>query len=191
MSSSDEADPSAQQQQPIEDGESAPKASQSALSDNIARKGKNAYYFAHAHKANGPAWDGKAEPKLLSRQSTADHGLTRRSSGAFDYYRSNITTYAFFDSGTKVKLYIDLVGIGEKCKNEDVSLDFTDTSFCLLIQNYKPDQPQCLSFGKLAAEITDAAFQIKQDRVVLTLNKAKEGKWHTIIDKGTPDHEMA
>jgi len=33
---------------------STPDPSISALGDNIARKGKNAYYYAHAHKATGP-----------------------------------------------------------------------------------------------------------------------------------------
>ena len=28
--------------------------SKSALADNITKKGKNAYYYAHAHKATGP-----------------------------------------------------------------------------------------------------------------------------------------
>jgi hypothetical protein len=63
--------------------------SKSALQDNIARKGKNAYYFAHAHKANGPVWDGKTEPKLLSRQASEQEHKT--TSAAFDYNRSNIT----------------------------------------------------------------------------------------------------
>lgn len=30
------------------------KLTQSALRDNISKKGKNAYYYAHAHKATGP-----------------------------------------------------------------------------------------------------------------------------------------
>lgn len=38
----------------------------SALDENIEKKGKNAYYYAHSLKANGPAWDGKEEPRLLA-----------------------------------------------------------------------------------------------------------------------------
>ena len=34
--------------------EVAEKLSKSALADNITKKGKNAYYYAHAHKATGP-----------------------------------------------------------------------------------------------------------------------------------------
>jgi len=37
----------------------ADKANLSALRENIARRGKNAYYYAHSHKADGPAWDGR------------------------------------------------------------------------------------------------------------------------------------
>jgi hypothetical protein len=159
----------------------------SALQENIDRKGKNSYYFAHAHKANGPAWDGKAEPKLLSRQaSQVGHRVSRNST--FEYYKSNITTYAFLDEDMKVKLYINMEGVGEKCVDEDISLDFTDTSLCLVVNNFKPE-PQCLSFGRLAAEISGATFRKKKDRIILTLTKAKEGEWHTINDKGSPDHE--
>jgi hypothetical protein len=32
----------------------AEELSKSALADNISKKGKNAYYYAHAHKADGP-----------------------------------------------------------------------------------------------------------------------------------------
>jgi hypothetical protein len=160
----------------------------SALRENIEVKGKNAYYYAHGHKATGPKWDGKVEPKLLSRQSFVEgHRVSKTSS--FEYYKSNITTYAFLDEGMKVKLYIDMEGVGEKCTGEDVQLDFTETSLSLVINNYKP-QPQCLSFGKLTADIEKATFLKKKDRIILTLTKAEEGEWHTINDKGTPDHEV-
>lgn len=34
-------------------GESAEEAAANALRDNIARKGKNAYYYCHGHNASG------------------------------------------------------------------------------------------------------------------------------------------
>ena len=179
----------------------------SALQDNIERKGKNAYYYAHGHKVNGPAWDGKAEPRLLSRQESATCSSSSSTAGhlvsaatqkkAFDYHKSNITSYAFMDDGMKVKLYISLPGVGEKCNpDNDISLDYTETSFSLIIRNYSaaPSQQQqqehCLQFGKLTAEITNATFRLKPDKVIVTLNKAREGVWHTINDKGAPDHEV-
>ena len=48
----------------IEDEEKT--SDMSALHENLKRKGKNAYYYAHSHGANGPEWDGKEEPRLLS-----------------------------------------------------------------------------------------------------------------------------
>jgi len=163
-------------------------AAKSALQDNIERKGKNAYYFAHAHKANGPQWDGKAEPKLLSRSVSSSDEIKPKTS-AFDFTKSNITSYAFSDEGKTVKLYINMEEIGEKCTDEDISLQWTPQSFCLVVRNYK-EEPQCLSFGRLTARISNATCKKKKDRLVLILTKETEGEWHTINDKGAPDHEL-
>ncbi len=160
----------------------------SALRENIERKGNHAYYFAHAHRANGPEWDGKIQPKLLSLSSRDEN--SPRSASSFEYDKSNITSYAFSDEGKTVKLYITLEGVGEKCEEDDITLDFTEKSFCLTIRNFE-EQSKCLSFGKLADRITGAYFRLKKDRVIVFLKKEKEGeKWHTIKDKGTADHEL-
>ena len=124
----------------------------SALRDNIARKGQNAYYFAHAHKANGPEWDGKEEPKLLSitallsmnnnnnggggDDTAAARASTTTSHSTFDLKKSNITSYAFSDEGATVKLYITMEGVGDKCTEDDISLDHTPTSFFFQLRNY-------------------------------------------------------
>ena len=192
--------------------ESTTNGKKSALQENLERKGKNAYYFAHAHKANGPKWDGKAEPKLLSSRSMStdeQKEQVSKHSSSFDIHKSNITSYAFCDEGSKVKLYINLENVGEKCADEDITLDYTESSFCLIIKNYNNNYEndptavtseaapttssppeQCLSFGRLTANITKASFKKKKDRVIVTLTKEKEGEWHTINDKGTPDHEL-
>lgn len=174
-----------QQQQATSDQE----LRKSALQENIERKGKNAYYFAHSHKANGPTWDGKAEPRLLSKESSSSLSQPATATSSFHYHKSNITKYAFLDDGMKVKLFLDMEGIGEKCTVDDISLEFTPQSFSLVVRNWK-EEDQCLSFGKLSADITSASFRLKPNRIVLTLQKAAEGEWHTINDKGAPDHEM-
>lgn len=158
----------------------------SALQDNIERKGKNAYYFAHAHKSTGPQWDGKPEPKLLSRQESQHTPKTP----AFDYSKSNITQYAFLNEDKCVKLYIDLEGVGEKCSDEDIVLDYTNMSMSLVVYNYKEDEPLCLSFGKLTASIDNATCKKKKDKLIVTLTKSEPGEWHTINDKGPADHEV-
>lgn len=167
------------------------QATTSALQDNLDRKGKNAYYFAHAHRADGPKWDGKPEPKLLKKESS---DLIQTSNSTFDYTKSNITTYAFLDDGPKVKLYLELKDVGEKCGDQDVVLDYTATTLSFTLQQYcndNSDQPRVLIFRKLTAPITDASFKIKAHRIILTLIKEDpDVEWHTINDKGTPDHEV-
>eukprot|EP00934_Nitzschia_sp_Nitz4_P002224 Nitzschia sp. Nitz4//scaffold54_size114964//101688//102230//NITZ4_003870-RA/size114964-processed-gene-0.194-mRNA-1//-1//CDS//3329554408//2224//frame0 len=173
-------------------GDSSSNTPRSALQDNIESKGKNAYYFAHAHKANGPKWDGKPEPKLLntSVSSGDDDTEAKKAVSSFEYHKSNITSYAFSDETKSVKLYITLEDIGEKCTPADVSLDFTPRSFCLVVNNYVEGEEKCLSFGRLTAAIKDAQFKIKKDKIILTLKKEEESEWHSINDKGTPDHEV-
>jgi hypothetical protein len=166
----------------------------SALQDNIARKGKNAYYFAHAHKATGPKWDGKAEPRLLKKHSSTLEGdnpaETVKKTPSFLYHKSNITSYAFLNEDKVVKLYLSMEEVGEKCTPEDITLDWDEQSFSLVVKNYK-EEDQCLSFGKLSGKIVDASFRLKPNKIILTLKKEKEGvEWFTINDKGTPDHEL-
>mmetsp|Transcript_29014 Transcript_29014/g.44607 ORF Transcript_29014/g.44607 Transcript_29014/m.44607 type:complete len:214 (-) Transcript_29014:80-721(-) len=165
----------------------------SALQDNIATKGKNAYYFAHAHKATGPKWDGKIEPKLLAKKSSRELDESQKRSSkqhSFQFHKSNITKYAFCDEGKSVKLYIDMEGVGEKCTDDDVQFNYTESSFDLVVQNYA-EEDQCLCFGKLTAPITKATCKKKANRLVVSLRKENEEKeWHTINDKGSPDHEI-
>ena len=190
-------------------GVSPDASSASALEDNIATKGNNSYYFAHKHKANGPKWDGKAEPKSLSKDDMEalrleDPTNLLRDSGkvsSFAYHKSNITSYAFLNEEKVVKLYITLEGIGEQCTDDDIRLDWNETSLSLVIKNYhKPTttpedngsvEDRTLSFGRLTAKISNAKYKLKEDKIILTLRKEKPGvEWHTVNDKGSPDHEI-
>lgn len=164
---------------------------QSALLDNIERKGKNAYYYAHGHKVNGPKWDGKPEPKLLSKESvdrsSANVSQVARRSLAFDS-KSTITSYAFCDEESKVKIYVNLPSVGEKCRGEeDVQLEHTSCSFDLIVRNYNADADaviERLGFARLFGAIEGASFKVKKDKIILTLVKVEALPWARIGDRG-------
>lgn len=157
----------------------------SALEDNISRKGKNSYYFAHAHKATGPKWDGKIEPKLLSTDASSTTTSVRASvNSSFEYHKSNISKYSFLDEGMKVKLYIEMEGVGEKCTDDNIAIEFTENSLCLTVSGYNEEEDQCLSFARLTAPITKAVCKKKPNRLILILTKKEQGEWHTVNDKG-------
>lgn len=124
--------------------ETQPEEDLSALRDNIERKGKNAYYFAHAKTANGPKWDGKIEPKLLSTSSITSNVSSVSSSASMSKLslmaKSNITNYAFLDDGAKVKIYVNLPGVGN-CDDENITIDFTERSLCLTVKDYAITSP--------------------------------------------------
>lgn len=202
-------------------------ASKSALQDNIDRMGKNAYYFAHAHKATGPKWDGKIEPRLLSSSSnltSASEGISERmptvsvaseaakalASRSISLSKSNITNYAFLDDGAKVKIYVNLPGVGNT-PTENITLESTETSMCLTVKDYLAPNPtddddlicdtsgeeggnektdgeadprredRCLSFAQLFGEIETSMYKKKQDKIVVILKKKDEKEWPSVI----------
>jgi len=132
-----------------------------------------------------------SEPKLLGRTDSSLAESTKKPTPAFDIHKSNITSYAFLDEGKKVRLYIDLKGVGDACNgtaansggddsggaNGDrvkaqVKLDWSETSMCLLVTDYpKEGEERCLSFGRLHGKIEKGMVKTKQDRLVVTLFK--------------------
>jgi hypothetical protein len=162
----------------------------SALEENIRKKGKNAYYFAHENTPKGPAWDGKPEPQRLPDGCKSAAFLQRKKS-SFDIYKSTITKYAFSDGDKSVKLYID---IEEGLMTEMVTLDFTEDTLSLVLDPISEEgSPKALYVTKLAGKITKATFKVKSDDklLVVTLKKSTPGEsWHSINDKGSPDHDL-
>lgn len=129
---------------------------------------------------------GKTEPKLLGRtDSSLSASVTKKSTPAFDIHKSNINSYAFLDEGKKVRLYVDLKGVGdvregaggEEAEAEErpkarVCLDWSETSMCLMVINYPTEgESRCLSFGRLHGRIEKGVAKTKKDRVVVTLVK--------------------
>ena len=84
------------------------EASLSALRENIQRKGKNAYYYAHSHTASGPEWDGREEPRLLSSSPSPSSSGASASSGVVRKKVKSIDSYGWSDGKKTVKILVDM-----------------------------------------------------------------------------------
>ena len=73
--------------------------SESALRENISRKGANSYYYAHGNTANGPAWDGKEQPRLLA-VATEQIVVSKPLARSFE-------SFSWLDETKNVRVYID------------------------------------------------------------------------------------
>jgi hypothetical protein len=73
------------------------KSAQSALEENINRKGSNSYYYAHGKKIEGPVWDGKEEPRLLSVTSATKPLVLS----------TPLDSFSWLDETKNVKIFVD------------------------------------------------------------------------------------
>jgi hypothetical protein len=85
----------------------------SALHENISKKGNNAYYYAHGKKIDGPAWDGKEQPRLLNKQDSVAP-VSRLTYTTLD-------SFSWADSKKSVKLYIDFEN-ADQVEDEHISV---------------------------------------------------------------------
>ena len=61
----------------VEETRSTQDPNLNALEENIARRGNNAYYYAHGHRNNAPAWDGDPSPMKLENAEPAAREQTQ------------------------------------------------------------------------------------------------------------------
>ena len=145
----------------------------SALRENIQKKGKNAYYYAHGPKIDGPVWDGKEEPRLMASQSAIASSSSEK-----------VITYASFDSfawvdGTKnVKIYIDF-DCADEIPDDDllvekISSTSVEFSLCKNEKHYK------FVLDSLSGSIVSASVKKKSDKFILTLLKDEEKAWYEL-----------
>ena len=145
----------------------------SALRDNIAKKGKNAYYYAHGHSACGPAWDGREEPRLLGIDSSKNSSKPNKVVKEF-------VSYAWADEKKCVKLYIEFEAAFE-LGDEDYILTNTSTSFDFSVTH--KDVEYKLSIQSLHAPIESVTVKKKCDKYVLSLKKSSEVSWFELKKK--------
>lgn len=74
------------------------------------KKGSNSYYCAHGDKVNGPEWDGKQEPRLLSKApllATADTAGANKSAAGPGVETVCVHDYAWVDEKKFIRVYVD------------------------------------------------------------------------------------
>ena len=84
---------------------------------NKKKKIESSYYYAHnslsqRHQDDGvpDKWDGKAQPRLLRRQ-TATTSPAETSAATQNMRHVTVRNYAFCDEGKKVTVYVTLAGL--------------------------------------------------------------------------------
>ena len=93
-----------------------------------------------------------------------------------------ITNYAWSDEGKKVKIYVDLPGVGALV-DEAVSVSFTSSSFDILVVGYE-GKDRRLAFKALFADVSRVIAKKKPEKIIVTLFKEEEESWPCIA-KGT------
>eukprot|EP00937_MAST-01D_sp_MAST-1D-sp2_P008293 g8293.t1 len=145
---------------------------------------KSSYYYAHQNRhteAGVPdKWDGRAQPRLLRRQSAGE------SAGAAAF---PITKYAFSDESSKVKVYITLAGLSalNNKAGDPLQLAWTPSSLDFTVRGL--DRTHALRVPVLFARISGAKYRLKAsgDTAVLTLTKAGAGSWAALAAKRAAD----
>mmetsp|Transcript_10170 Transcript_10170/g.14384 ORF Transcript_10170/g.14384 Transcript_10170/m.14384 type:complete len:158 (+) Transcript_10170:83-556(+) len=153
----------------------------SALRDNVEKKGKNSYYYAHEKVIDGPKWDGNREPRLLYRTASNSPTPVHKSLNASNHLKN----YSWSDDISKATVYISLEETeeGEKVQlsEEDFVLNWTNNSVSIDIKkNPYLEVWHKLEITRLFGEIVDCRVKLKEGRVLLVLVKKEKGPWSSL-----------
>ena len=141
----------------------------SALQENILKKGKNAYYYAHGPKIDGPVWDGKEEPRLMASSSLAPSSSHGRNTSFLSF-----ESFSWLDGTKNLKVYVDFHCANELL-DEDMTLESDSSSIEFSIR--KGTKHYKLVLDSLSGRIINASVKKKTDKFILTIVKAEETAW--------------
>ena len=142
-----------------------------ALRDNINKKGSNAYYYAHSSKINGPEWDGKEEPRLLSTSSTENGNISSRNC-------KSIREYSWGDGKKIVTVYVDFE-MATEVGEEKLDVQTTADTVTFSITDFQGNDYK-LYIDKLNAEIDSASIKVKEGQFKVLLKKKEESPWFNL-----------
>eukprot|EP00341_Mesodinium_pulex_P014886 CAMPEP_0116890292 /NCGR_PEP_ID=MMETSP0467-20121206/831_1 /TAXON_ID=283647 /ORGANISM="Mesodinium pulex, Strain SPMC105" /LENGTH=149 /DNA_ID=CAMNT_0004557907 /DNA_START=34 /DNA_END=480 /DNA_ORIENTATION=- len=142
-------------------------AAESALRENLKRKGTNSYYYAHGHGANGPEWDGKEQPRLLATAPIAAQEAEVKRTRV-------IESYSWMDGKKSVKILVDYENAGD-VDDECLELDWTPTSvsFRMTVEGSE----YILYIAPLHGVIDNGTVKKKDNKFIITLRKKSGSPW--------------
>jgi hypothetical protein len=140
----------------------------SALRENIERKGANSYYYAHGKKIDGPAWDGKEQPRLLS---VAEGHITPK----INYVE--FPSFSWLDETRNVKVFVDFENANE-IPDSDVILTVEDCKFEFKVSSN--GRTYALIIDPLNGSIASASFRKRADKFTIILKKDDESSWNQL-----------
>mmetsp|Transcript_32570 Transcript_32570/g.24072 ORF Transcript_32570/g.24072 Transcript_32570/m.24072 type:complete len:153 (+) Transcript_32570:128-586(+) len=147
---------------------SAEDESLSALRENIERKGSNSYYYAHGKKIDGPQWDGKEEPRLLS---VAEGPVIPR----INYIE--FPSFSWLDDTRSVKIFVDF----------ENAMDTPDTDISLVLEGGKLEfkvtrdgRTYALLIDPLHGTVASTSYRKKSDKFTIILKKEDDSSWHQL-----------
>lgn len=156
-----------------------------ALHQNIAEKGSNAYYFAHnrhfeipddAKIISGPGLVTGGPPERLAKEDTDPKSIVTEAEKV-----SWIKEYSWADAGATVKIYIPCDGLCN-ITEDNVKASFEKRSVTLEIGTTPPRK---LQLQKLNAEINTDECKVRVEtakgRVTVVLMKKKELLWRELL----------
>ena len=155
-------------------------SAESALRENINRKGTNSYYYAHGSTANGPAWDGREEPRLLAKTEET----VKKSDDDKTLPIVSFPEYCWADEKKNVKVYIDFVD-ADAISDDDITVSNTNDSFMFCVAKQNENKMYKLSIDALNGNIVSVGYKKKPDKFVLSLKKESEAEatWYQLRKK--------
>lgn len=135
-----------------------------ALRDNIAKRGNNAYYYAHGHRNDAPAWDGDPSPMKLETAAPAPREPRRHA----------ITRYSWLDEDAKIRIYVPVDDARFQAPGA-CALTWTERSVTLTAD--LGDDVHVFAVPTLYDKIEGATHRVKPNKIVITLKKPAESKF--------------
>lgn len=127
----------------------------------------NSYYYAHTNTPNGPQWDGKEEPRLLSKTVSTEKPI-----------ESIPFEYAWMDVLNSIRIYIDHVGAHDI--DDSMIMTSNTESSAEFILKLSDTKRMVLNLHDLLHPIESISWRKKTDKFVVTLKKVEGKMWHSL-----------